>query len=172
MNIKDKIFMYMVGSSRINDSLNNIVTDKKHLEDFKQHFYLQMLEMDQNKLISAYIDGYLDWLCIRVMLNQWRSKTSSFYYQYRDTNVSYQDDLKDVKDEKSTDIQFDFKIAESILKDKNEKWLDKQYHMTLFRLYFDKGYNYREISQMTGININSVAQSINKSLDYIKKKIK
>jgi hypothetical protein len=172
MRVRDKIFTYIVNSNRINDSINNIVDDKKYLEDFKQHFYLQMLEMDENKIIRAYIDGYLDWLCIRVMLNQWRSKTSSFYYQYRDTNVSYQDDLKDVKDEKSSDIQFDYKQAECYIRDRNEKWLDKQYHLTLFKLYFDEGHNYRQISEMTGININSVAQSINKSLDYIKKKIK
>jgi len=37
--------------------------------------------------------------------------------------------MKDVKEEKDNDIKFDYTLAESLLRDKNEKWLDKQYHM-------------------------------------------
>lgn len=169
--IKDDIFTYIVNSSRINEAIDNIVDEKKYIIDFKQHFYLQMLEMDGNKLAKAYLNGYIDWLCIRVMLNQWRSKTSSFYYQYRDKSIKYDeliDDFKQIDDDK---IDFDYKKAEDILKGRNDKFLDRQYHEVLFRLYFEDGYNYREISEMTGININSVAQSINRSIKYIKNKI-
>ncbi len=77
MDLKDKIFNYIINSNRINESIDNIVEDKKYIEDFKQHFYIQMLEMDEEKLKRAYLEGWIDWLCIRVMLNQWRSKNSS-----------------------------------------------------------------------------------------------
>jgi len=47
MDLKDKIFNYIINSNRINESIDNIVEDKKYIEDFKQHFYIQMLEMDE-----------------------------------------------------------------------------------------------------------------------------
>lgn len=172
MDLKTKIYQYIINSNRINESIYNIVEDKRFLDDFKQHFYIQILEMSEEKLSRAYLEGYLDWLCIRVMLNQWRSKTSSFYFLYRDNNIKYTDDLKDVKSEDDGTIDFDYTKAEGILNTKDEKWIDKQYHMTLFKLYYKNGHNYRQISELTGININSIAQSINKSIKYLKKIIK
>ncbi len=88
MDLKDKIFNYIINSNRINESIDNIVEDKKYIEDFKQHFYIQMLEMDEEKLSRAYLEGWIDWLCIRVMLNQWRSKNSSFYTTYTDEGAT------------------------------------------------------------------------------------
>jgi hypothetical protein len=171
MDLRDKILTYIVKSNRLNEAFINIVDDKKFIDDFKQHFYLQILEMDEEKLSRAYLNGYLDWLCIRIMINQWRSTTSSFYFQYKDINIKYTDELRDIQPEEDDKIDFDYIKAENLLQDKPEKWLDKQYHMTLFKLYYKNGHNYRQISEMTGININSIAQSITKSVKYLKKKI-
>lgn len=172
MDLKDKIFNYIINSNRINESIDNIVEDKKYIEDFKQHFYIQMLEMDEEKLKRAYLDGWIDWLCIRVMLNQWRSKNSSFYTTYKNTNFKYLEEGQDFEDKKEVEIEFNYTMAEVILNNRKEKWIHKQYHMTLFKLYFKDGHNYKKINELTGVSIGSIAHSVNKSLDYIRKKVK
>jgi uncharacterized protein YerC len=63
-------------------------------------------------------------------------------------------------------------MAEIILNNRKEKWIHKQYHMTLFKLYFKDGHNYKKINELTGVSIGSIAHSVNKSLDYIRKKVK
>lgn len=172
MDLKTKIYQYVINSKVINDALVKVVNDPKHFDDFKQHFYLQLLEMDEQKLFRAYLEGYLDILCTRIMWNQWRSKNSSFYFLYKNPKIVYEDDLSNWTITDSETIDFDYSKAEVILNAKEEKWIDKQYHMTLFKLYYKNGHNYRQISELTGININSIAQSINKSIKYLKRKIK
>ena len=172
MTIKDNIYNYIINSDNINTGLNNIVNNKGLFDDFKQHFYLQILQMNEEKLIKAYLGGYLDWLCIKIILKQWRSKNSSFFYQYKKGNIENDVlDLRDLKNEDVDIIDFDYNKAEKILEEKQEKWIDKQYHMTLFKLYFKEGYNYAEISRMTKIHQNTISTSIERSVDYIKSKI-
>jgi DNA-directed RNA polymerase specialized sigma24 family protein len=63
-------------------------------------------------------------------------------------------------------------MAEDILMMRPERFLNKQYNVTLFKLYYEEGLNYREISELTKINISSVAQSIKGSIKYLKEKMK
>lgn len=179
MDIRNNILNYVCNSEKIDRIINNVVDDKRFLDDFKQHFFIQILEMKEDKLLKSYLDGYLDKLCTKIIINQWRSKTSSFYYLFRKRKYylddKYSDDLYDIEDKvESNDIFLNFKYEtfEKILNDRYTKFIDRQYHITLFRLYYKEIYNYRQISEMTNININTIAQSITKSVDYIKNKIK
>lgn len=171
MTIRNKIFNYIVNSKQIDDSIRNIVKDEKYIDDFRQHFFLQMMEMDDKKLQKAYLEGYLDKLCGRVILNQWNSNSSSFYKNYKSNRIIYSDNFIDSED-KETIKYFDYENAEKILNAKRESFINKQYYMTLFKMYFHDGYNYRQISDITGINMNSIKYSITTSIKYIKRKLK
>ena len=76
------IIDYVINDKKINDMISKLVSHY-YLDDFKSHFYLQLLEMDIKKLKKAYIKKYINLLCYRVIRNQYLSKSSSFWKIYR-----------------------------------------------------------------------------------------
>ena len=170
------IFEYILISEKINDCIARIPS--KYRDDFKQHFYVQMLEMKEDKVLNAYSNGYLDWLCIRVITNQYNSNTSSFYNLYRDYNkpttgyIQFEDvnesDIVYVNDnlEKQGEDLNKFKNIEKLLNDRHF------YHKQLWYMYYIEEMSYRDIEKQTGINFQSVRSSVLKTNEYIKNNFK
>lgn len=63
-----------------------------------------MCEMDPSKLIRAYDEGYIDPLCIRVILNQVRSKYSLFFKTHRRKGFTGSHILHDTRSEIPDDL--------------------------------------------------------------------
>ncbi len=80
------MILYIYNSETINQAVKNICPREwksNEIEEFKQFFYLQICEMETKKLIKAYDNGYIDGVCIRVILNHIRSKYSLFTKIYK-----------------------------------------------------------------------------------------
>lgn len=166
----------------LNDAIRNIV-DWRYREDFLSHFILQIANTKEDKLIQLYERGQLDWFCLRVMTNQWKSKNSTFWKIYRNNGFSGKNLIDFTDEEVSEDIEDDINelalVDEDILKQKiklllTEQYEDfyaNQYHRTLFELYYFEKKNLRQISEQTDIKINSISRSIRKTKKYLKNKI-
>lgn len=170
------IFEYILISDRINDCLSKIPS--KYRDDFKQHFYTQILYMKESKVIEAYSNGYLDWLCIKVISNQYNSITSSFYKLYKDyrqpsigspsldeideSNLTYVED--DVDSQIQTTVSFN--TIEKLVNNRH------YYHKQLWYMYYIEEMSYRDIEKQTGINFQSVRSSVLKTNEYIKNNFK
>jgi hypothetical protein len=176
--VREKIIEYIIESPRITQAIRNICPGILH-DDFQSHFYLQILTMKPEKLIKAYESGYLDFLCIRIMTNQFNSKSSSFFKIYKgsqaieiidwDTALRYNnipdDEYIETKEYKLEDV-----IKDVLPKHKHigtGDWYDYE----LYNLYFYKNLTYQKIEKMTGINFRSVSLSVRKTVKKIKEYI-
>ena len=51
--------------------------------DLVQEVYLALLQYDEQKLCGLYERGELRWFVTRIVINQYSSSTSPFYYLYK-----------------------------------------------------------------------------------------
>lgn len=83
-----------------NKLINNIIIKlipNDYRDDFKSHFYLQILEHDNIKLNYLFERGALNWFCIAIIKNQ-RGNKSSFWKTYRNSGTYNSGDILDVVD--------------------------------------------------------------------------
>lgn len=191
---KNDIVVYIMRSDLINSAINNICPPKFR-DDFKSHFYLQLLEMKETKLQRAWNGGWLDWLCVRILSNQMNSNTSSFWKIYRnggfagEKKVYSQAELNEFreahKDEwRPLSYEGYFTLIDDgeenierleLIEFRRSMIIDKLngrhfYHRHLFLLHLD-GMTYRQIEKETGISYQSVRLSIIATTDWLKKGI-
>lgn len=135
----------------------------KEWEELKSQLILQLLKMSDKKLKHAVDNNYLEYLCFTIckrIVSGNISDSGIFYKKHL-----FNDELYDVVDEVDTTYNLVDEVDEIL---NNLHW----YNKSLFNFYYKDGYNYREISEMTGINIKSVFHTIKLTKDLIKNKIK
>jgi len=130
--------------------------------------YIMEILIDQEiKSVKAFKEGWLDYFVWRLIENQYFSNTSP----YRRKIVSYKTseldfDIEDCGIEDNVSNERFFIQIEGILN--GQHW----YLSSLFKMHFYKGLSYKEISEQTGINYQTIRRDILKTLDIIKNKIK
>lgn len=183
---KNEIIESIYTNKLLNEAIDNIVIFKRYREDFKSHFILQIMNIKEERLIGLYNRREIDWFCLRVMTNQWKSKTSTFWKIYRnngfgnDNILQYTDDVYgELKEEEKEEENNIFTKTESeiekevkkILMNQYDEFLINQYHKKLFEMrHFDK-MTIKQISEKTDIHYRAVLRSIHKTEKYIKNKI-
>ena len=134
-------------------------------EELKSQLIIQLINMKDIKLFNAVNNNYLEYLCFvickRILAG--RVKGSGMFYLNKNhlsiqegwgIDVSVEEDENDYLDK-----------IEGIVN--SQHWYDK----TLFNYHYKDGYKLREIAELTGINIKSIAYTIKKTRDKIKKEI-
>jgi len=134
-------------------------------EELKSQLIIQVMKMKDDKLFAAKEKGYLEYLCFtickRIVYGN-VSGTGIFYKSNR--NVSFEEGFgADIVVEEPENDKLD--LIESIVNSKH--WYDK----TLFNYHYKDGYKLREIAEITGINLKSIAYTIDKTRKEIKKQI-
>lgn len=134
-------------------------------EELKSQLIIQLMKMKDDKLFVAKEKGYLEYLCFtickRIVYGN-VSGTGIFYKSSR--NVSFEEGFgADIEIEESQDDRLD--LIEGIVNSKH--WYEK----TLFNYHYKDGYKLREIAEITGINLKSIAYTIDKTRKEIKKRI-
>lgn len=65
-------------------------------KDLAQDLYVSLLEKDEDKIVNLYENGDIRWFVTRMVVNNIKSVTSRFYYQYlKDTNYIPINEIKD-----------------------------------------------------------------------------
>lgn len=192
---KNDIVISVMESDLINSAILNICPPK-YREDFRSHFYLQLLEMKEVKLQQAWNNGWLDWLCVKILSNQMNSNTSSFWKIYRnggfagEKKIWSQTELNEFRENHRDEVSPISYDGYFTLKDEGEEHIEKLelielrrdliidtlnsrhfYHRHLFLLHLD-GMTYRQIEKDTGISYQSVRLSIIATTEWLKKNIK
>jgi hypothetical protein len=169
---------------RIAEILNNIIK-KNHREDFKSHLFLQLLNADKKKIISSYYKNEIYFYVTRIILNQYQSKTSSWF---KDNNMGFYKDTLIISEftfeppipnenpinefnKENVDITLLKSQIDVILKNRNKPFLFKHRAETYFKLYFYQKKTLKEISSITDTNYVTIFNSIKDTLIYIKKNI-
>ena len=141
--------------------------ERPHLyEDFIHEVITIFLEHSKSQ--DAVDTGTARFFLVRIGLNQWRSTTSPFHYQYRDSFLDYTE--KEVEAE-------EYDETEDVLMDVIFRGLDIMYHGTektkyeaiLITYYFNNNANYSEVGRQLGVPHTSVRKIVLRGLTRLKK---
>jgi hypothetical protein len=170
----NEILEYVYKNERILNYCTILTTDYNEL---RSELIIQLLDMDKDKLKTAYDNNYLEYVCLTIckrMIYGGVKGSGIFYKKMIDKLTSLQDisikDIECVKNEAYEKSQY-FK---DIKKQKILNILDKThwYDKTLFTYYYMDCISVKDISIMTGISEKSIYYSISKTKKNIKNKLK
>ena len=163
---KDEIIVEMYQSDVI---LRYCRTITNEYDELKSQLIIQLMNMPDHKLLTAKQKGYLEYMCFVICkrIVAGRVKGSGMFYMAKN-HLSIQEgwgvDMADENSEEETLRKID-DINDIV---NNCHW----YNKILFNFHYIDGYKLREISEMTGINLKSVAYTIKKTREEIKIKLK
>jgi hypothetical protein len=80
---KDDILVQLYKSDFIKDLIWTITSGNQLKEDLKSELFLILFEMDDRRILGAYNNNYLHYLCVNILKKQYHSKTSPFHKKFR-----------------------------------------------------------------------------------------
>lgn len=80
---KNDILDELFRSKFIDDLIWTITSGHQLKDDLKCELFLILCEMDDSKIINAYNNHYLNYLCVNILKKQYHSKTSPFHKMWR-----------------------------------------------------------------------------------------
>ena len=128
-------------------------------EELLHEVVFQLCKMDEEKLLMAARCNYLEYLCFTIAKRIWAGNISDTgVFKKRLDGFELKGDFEEVVEESHHFLVDDLREEISKL-----HW----YNGTLLKMYLE-GYNLREISERTGINLKSVHYAIKKTREAIK----
>lgn len=161
-------------SDKIRKAAYRIAGSNIIYKDLYQHLFLVLCELPEAKILDAYEKKYIDFLCIKIMQNNYHSLSSNFAVEYKIHTVT--DDLRD--DMATYNIEHEAEQMEAMIADnerfcKVHEYLNQPitqhnfFRITLLRMWND-GLSYRKISAKTKIPMKSVALAIQTAIKELK----
>lgn len=151
-------------------------------DELRQDVFVTLCEYDQQKVAEMKQRNQLKFFIVRVALNQFRSKTSRFYYQNfknealtdgifsedrrldetdRADVIAFRNGLYETQDE--TEYE---KIEAKIQQVENEIDGLRFFEREIFKIYLEMG-TYKKVSLDTGIPIRTVANGVKNAISNI-----
>ena len=99
-------------SALLNDMVWNITSGHPLKDDLKAELFVILLEMPDQKIINAEQNHWLNYLCVNILVKQWKSKNSPFYKKYKKYNQSSNelvDNIIDITDD------FNYELLDKVL---------------------------------------------------------
>lgn len=159
MNLKDKIISDLYLSKDINDAINKM--DPQWLrEDLKSEVFLVLCEMDEERLMQMFNDGYLKYFIVRTILNMAKSDRSNFSKTFRKVYEEVGDNMHDETYDESLTQKL-YKSMEVL------HWYERE----IFKLFSESG-NLLQVSRDTNIPYRSLLKTVKKVKTLLKYKIR
>jgi hypothetical protein len=133
------------------------------------HFCIDNL-ITNDKFNNIVDDNGKTYYFTRVVINNWKSKSSPYYTTYRKEIpriIDYDIELPDHQVEEEIDIDMEW-VRTKLKHIMNEEW----YYGRLFELYIEEGCNLTKLNKRTTIPIVSLSRDINKVREILKQKRK
>jgi hypothetical protein len=163
---KDEIIVMMYQSDVI---LRYCKTISIEYDELKSQLIIQLIQMPEHKIVTAQEKGYLEYMCFVICkrIVAGRVKGSGMFYLAKN-HLSIQEGWGIDKTDESIEDDSLKKIDDINDIINSGHW----YNKILFNFHYKDGYKLREIAEMTGINLKSVAYTISKTRDEIKKQLR
>lgn len=132
MQSKNDIIAELWQSKFIDDLIWTITSGHELKDDLKSELFLILCEMGNDKIVKAYENHYLNYLCVNILKKQYHSKTSPFHKTYR--RDKWSDEMVDIEDEIISD---NYEVIEKVywFVDNKLDLVDRE----LFKLYYKIG---------------------------------
>jgi len=152
---------------KIREMALNIANENDY-EDLLHFVIEELYKCDEEKVNEIINHKDMRWYIIRIMVNQYHSKTSRYFKKYKryyDYQVS---DINDAITKSRPDNIKDKEVIEDRLnwiedKLKNLHWFDVE----IFKLYYNNSHSLNSLSKATKINRNTIYHSINKVKKFL-----
>lgn len=132
--------------------------------ELRQEFIVQILNMDQKKLKVAKDEGFLEYLCFKIIKRIVLGNIKGTGI-FRKNKVEYIDLVDIVETPESSSFEYNISDIMDIVE--RSHWYDK----ILFKEYYIEGLNLRQISEKYKINSKSIHYTVNKMRKKIKKNL-
>ena len=155
------------------DRLKDVALNIAGIKEYEEllHFVIEELyKCDQIRLREIIDKKQMTFYAVRVMMNQYHSKTSRYYYKYKkyyeyhatQTIECISADKSKSNKKKKEEIEVKLDWIEEKLKDLY--WFDAE----CFRIYYREGYSLSEMARETKINKNTLYKAIRNVKNYLK----
>ena len=154
------------------DKLKDIALNIAGIKEYEEllHFVIEELyKCDQIRLREIIDKKQMTFYAVRVMMNQYHSKTSRYYYKYKkyyeyhttQTIESLSADKYKSTKKKKEEIEVKLDWIEEKLKDLY--WFDAE----VFKLYYRENFSLSEMAKATKINKNTLYKAIRNVKNYL-----
>lgn len=161
-----KIYNFILQDKSYEEILHKFFSKKQDRDEFRQYLWLIICEQQEDKLITAWNNGYFKYWYVSVVKNQIQSKTSPWHKKERSRNYNI-DELEGLNEPGEYGITFediDYENYNNMRLELIEKaikyWSEKDPHFLVekecFTLHYYQGLSYRQISSKIGIPYPSV----------------
>ncbi len=145
------------------------ITNGKGNDDLLSFVIEELYKCDQDRINEIIEKKQLTFYIARVMLNQYHSKTSRYYYKYRKyyeyhvTGIieSISPDNTQKNTEQKKEVEDKLEWVEEKLKDLY--WFDAE----LFRIYYRDSHSLNSLSKATKISRATIYKAINNVKNYL-----
>lgn len=165
----NEVIQYIATNPDFRLMVENITKGHELTDDLFQELVLILMEMDEDKLVGIYQRNELKWWCVRILMNQWYSKTSPFWKKYKQhgNTIDQNADVTslDVPEEQPIDLEVIIDQVNSALNGMH--WYNKELLMT----YLREG-SYMEVHRKTGIHYKSIRNTVRETIDKVKSQVK
>ena len=126
----------------------------------------------QDKIINIIVSKKMTFYIIRILINQYHSKTSPYYYKYKKYNelMNNYDGIYIYSKEASSKER----MKELELNEERLKWIDKKleglnwFDVSVFKLYYKESFSLNSMSRATKINRSTLGKSIRYIKNFLK----
>jgi len=129
-------------------------------EDLRQEVFLVLCEMEEDRLLQMFNDGYLKYFIVRTILNMAKSDRSNFAKKFR----RIYEPVEDLGSTEPYDESLSQKLNASM---EILHWYEKE----IFKIYSETG-NLLQVSRDTNIPYRSLLKTIKKVKTLLKYKIR
>ncbi len=161
----DKLLLHIYNHPEIERYIYKVVPNR-YYDDMKHHLILECHKIKEEKLNKMYNDSTLKFFIFKIIKNQMDPNCGNCFYKKIIKPSQFEEVDKIVirdNDNKIVDDRLD--MIEDCLRGL------KPWKVILFKMYYEDGLNFREISQKTGMNIKTVQSWIYECRDSIKESI-
>ncbi len=147
--------------------------DKMHSEDLVQETFLQLMTMNQHRLLIIIESGKIKTYICKIMMVKYFSAKSQFnkkIVQYNKKKIKCESSFLESLANKQNLIDQESDEYVSLLNKKIDRCLElvDEYDRKLFNLYYEMGLSTKKLSEETKISQKSIEYTINKVRENIK----
>ena len=160
---------YLVDNyNKLKDMAYNI-TGGKYNEDLLSFVIEELYKCDQDRIAEIIEKKQMTFYVARVMLNQFHSKTSRYYYKYR---KYYEYHITGIIESISPD-NTEKEIEEKEIVEARLKWIEEKldnlfwFDASVFRIYYNEEFSLNEMQRETKINRNTLHKAITNVKNYL-----
>lgn len=142
----------------------------RYEDDMKQHLMIEISRVNYNKLNNMFNARTLKFLAFRIVKNHMDPDCGNCFYKKYIKPDRLSEDIGVVKSITSQDYQ-ELSPDDRILKIEDTLRGMKPWKVNLFNMYYKDGYNFREIGEKVGMNIETVKSWIYEVRNDLKNKL-